>query len=215
MKQSVTVVDYGVGNLLSISRAIARLGARVSVTSNPDSIANADRLILPGVGAFGHCAENLRAANLAEPVVAFVRSGRPFLGICVGMQLLFDYSSEFGKNEGLGLIPGTVGPIPRQEIGAACKVPHIGWSTLQLPPARDNWLSTPLEPLTPGQSSVYFVHSYNCSPHDVADLLATVDYQNFDICAAVSRNNICGVQFHPEKSGAVGLAFLAAFIGDS
>ena len=212
MSRTVTVVDYGVGNLLSIARAVERVGAVARISGDADEVADAELLVLPGVGAFGHCADNLRAAALAEPVRTFAASGRPFLGICVGMQLLFDYGTEFGRHAGLGLIPGSVEAIPAESNGTRRKVPHIGWSALQLPPGRSDWARTAFAGLTPSCSSAYFVHSFTGRPAHPAHLLATVDHQSFEVCAAVRRENVTGVQFHPEKSGPVGLAVLEAFL---
>ena len=211
----VTVVDYGVGNLHSIVRALRRAGAEVLLTGDQDEVARAERLLLPGVGAFGHCAANLRAAGMLEPIHAFVTTGRPFLSICVGMQLLFEQSSEFGAHEGLALIPGSVDMIPAMHGDSVRKVPHSGWGALQFSPGRPTWAGTPLGSLRPGFSSAYFVHSYAARPTDPAHRLADVDYQGFNVCAAVQRDNILGFQFHPETSGAVGLSVLEAFVSST
>lgn len=210
-RRTVTVVDYGVGNLLSIRRALETAGAGTVMATTPEQVSAADLLLLPGVGAFAHCAGNLADAGLAEPVAAFAASGKPFLGICVGMQLLFDRSLEFGETKGLGLIPGTVEQIPTEDEGGRRKVPHIGWAPLT-PGDGGDWSDTPLAPLTPGDSWAYFVHSFSGRPSDPATLLAEADYRGFPVCAAVRRDNVCGVQFHPEKSGPVGLAVLRQFL---
>lgn len=212
MTTTVTVLDYGVGNLHSIARALRRIGARAVVTGDPDVIAGADLVILPGVGAFGHCANNLRAAGMVDPIRQFVGTGKPFLSICVGMQLLFDRSSEFGTHQGLGLIPGSVDIIPTRDGKLSRKVPHIGWGTLELSASRMSWANTAMEALAPGHSAAYFVHSYSARPADPRARLADVDYEGFAICAAVQWDNICGLQFHPEMSGAVGLTVLEAFV---
>jgi glutamine amidotransferase len=211
MTAHITVIDYGVGNLHSIARAVQKVGAVATLTSDPDEVANAGRLLLPGVGAFGHCADSLRAAGMEEPISEFVRTGRPFLSICVGMQLLFDRSSEFGMHRGLGLIAGQVARIPAQYAQSSRKVPHVGWGTLRTPSSREGWAGTPLEKLKCGIHSAYFNHSFSAWPEDPADSLAEVDYQGFNICAAVQRDNICGLQFHPEMSGPVGLRILSSF----
>jgi glutamine amidotransferase len=154
----------------------------------------------------------LRAAGLAEPVIEFARTGRPFLGICVGMQLLFDYGLEYGRHDGLGLIAGHVAPIPASDEHGTRKVPHIGWSPLQMPAERNGWDGTLLEGAEPGVSSTYFVHSFNCVPDDPACRLAVADYTGFEVCAAVQLDNITAFQCHPEKSGPVGLAILERFL---
>lgn len=213
MTARVHIVDYGIGNLFSVARAFEKVGVCAELTSDPEVVARADLLVLPGVGAFEPCARSLRDSGLAEPVVAYARSGRPFLAICVGMQLLFDYSLEFGEHAGLGLIGGHVEAIPVADSnGNARKVPHIGWNELLLPPGRNGWDGTVLAGLRPGYSSAYFVHSFGARPARPADRLADVDYQGYTVCAAVQVDNIVGFQCHPEKSGRVGLAILEKFV---
>lgn len=208
MTRVVTVVDYGVGNLFSIARSIEKAGGEARLSTDPEEVAQAERLLLPGVGAFGACAAQLASAGMAEPVKAFAATGRPFLGICVGMQLLFDYSVEFGRHEGLGLIPGSVEAIPAD----GRKVPHIGWNALRLGPARNGWQGSIFEPLRPDAASAYFVHSFAGHAASPADVLSVVDYEGVQVCAAVQRDNVTGVQFHPEKSGPVGLALLESYL---
>lgn len=208
----VHIVDYGIGNLYSVARAIERAGGEVRLSDDPAAIRDADRVLLPGVGAFSACATTLRERGLAEPVLEFVATGRPFLGICVGMQLLFDYSLEFGRHEGLGLIPGHVAAIPASDEAGTRKVPHIGWNELQMPTGRRHWNGTLLESARPGESAVYFVHSYHCVPDHPASQLAEVDYQGFRVTAAVALDNITACQFHPEKSGRVGLSIIERFM---
>ena len=201
----IAIIDYGVGNLFSLRCSLEAVGAQAAVTGDPAVIRAADRLILPGVGAFADAAELLRGTGLDRVVCEETRSGKPLLGICLGMQLLFDESLEYGRHPGLGLIPGTVAPI-RDVIPAGYKVPHIGWNALHFPKGR------PVHPLFARireGDCVYFVHSYygaNCSD----SVIATAEYGP-ELTAAVARDNVMGVQFHPEKSGAVGLAILAAF----
>lgn len=216
MIRTVKIVDYGIGNLHSVARALDKIGARPELISDAESIAKADALLLPGVGAFEPCISNLRSSGLVEPMQAFIRTGRPFLGICVGMQLLFEYSTEFGRHPGLGVIKGSVDAIPPLDAGGARrKVPHIGWGELQLPDSRMSWDSTLLASLEPGAASAYFVHSYSGTPADRRDLLAEVDHEGFRVCAAVQKDNVTGMQFHPEKSGVVGLTILERFVADS
>lgn len=211
MKPVVHVVDYGIGNLYSVARAIERAGGEARLASSAPEISAADRLLLPGVGAFEPCIRTLAESGLVGEVRAFAQGGRPFLGICVGMQLLFDYSLEFGRHAGLGLVAGCVGPIPATDEGGERKVPHIGWSPLLKPDTKD-WEGTLLEGVAPGMSSAYFVHSFNCIPEEQATRLADVDYAGYRVCAAIERDNITAFQFHPEKSGSVGLSILERFL---
>lgn len=212
MSRIVHIVDYGVGNLYSVARAVEKMGGEARLSGDPAEIASAERLLLPGVGAFASCASTLRSSGLAEPVTAFAATGRPFLGICVGMQLLFDYSLEFGRHDGLGLIAGHVDRIPANDAAGSRKVPHIGWSELLTPAGRRDWNGTILEGAAPGEAAAYFVHSYNCVPDDPSDCLAQTDYDGFPITAAVARDNIVGCQFHPEKSAHVGLRVIERFL---
>ena len=211
MSKTVTIVDYRIGNLFSVARAIEAVGAKPVFASRYAEVRDAERLLLPGVGAFEACAAGLRETGLADGVKAFVQTGRPFLGICVGMQLLFDYSLEFGRHEGLGLIPGHVGPIPSQDATGSRKVPHIGWSRFLLPETRDNWQDTALADMSP-EASAYFVHSFNCFPEDDGWRLANADYQGYKVCAGVQRDNMTAFQCHPEKSGKVGLKIVSNFL---
>lgn len=211
MTKVVHVVDYGIGNLYSVARAIEAAGGEARLTTRPSEVASAERLLLPGVGAFEPCMRTLVDSGLADPVRAFAGTGRPFLGICVGMQLLFDYSMEFGRHSGLGLVPGHVAPIPPRDEAGERKVPHIGWSALIRPEGRD-WSDTVLADETEGKSSAYFVHSFSCVPASPAHVLAEVDHGGYRVCAAVQTGNITAFQCHPEKSGPVGLRILKRFL---
>lgn len=210
--RAVTIVDYGIGNLYSVARAIEAAGGEARLVQDHAGIRDADRILLPGVGAFAECASTLADRGLADTVKAFAETGRPFLGICVGMQLLFDYSLEFGRCDGLGLVPGHVAAIPEVDASGVRKVPHIGWSTLRRPDGGAHWEGTVLEDSVPGRTSFYFVHSFNCLPDDRAALLAQVDYQGFLVTAAITRDNITAFQCHPEKSGPAGLQVLGRFL---
>jgi imidazole glycerol-phosphate synthase subunit HisH len=213
--KEVVVVDYQIGNVFSVCNAVSAAGCSPVLTGDPKRVANAERLILPGVGAFARAMQELEGHGLVEPILKFVDTGRPFLGICVGMQMLMDESTEFGVNPGLGLIPGRVDRIPETtEAGEPHPVPHISWGTLTTPPGAgaDTWAGTPLQKLSPGRSSVYFVHSFMCNPINQHALLATVDYDGRPLTAAIRRDNITGVQFHPERSGIAGQKVLAAFL---
>lgn len=209
-----TIVDYGSGNLLSVARACAAVGADVQLSAEPAEIARAERLIVPGVGAFGDCMRALEQRGLLDAILRFVQSERPLLGICVGMQILLSVGEEFGETSGLGIIPGRVRAIPKTGAdGRPHKVPHIGWNELT-PPAGERierWSKTPLAALAPN-TAVYFVHSFAAEPTDPRHRLAECDYGGQIITAAVARDHICGTQFHPEKSGPAGLAILAAFL---
>ncbi len=210
--QDVAVIDYGVGNLLSVSRGLEHCGAKVIVTSESEVILSAARVVLPGVGAFANGMAELAKNGLDQVVLEVAARETPLLGICLGMQMLFDESEEFGDTRGLGLIPGKVITIPSTTIdNQPQKVPHIGWNSLQVPPGRDNWQNTLLRKIKPGDAA-YFVHSYMVCPSDSKDLLADCYYGGRSISAAVEKDNICGTQFHPEKSGKVGLAILESFL---
>lgn len=201
----VAIVDYGVGNLFSLRSSFAAIGRQAVVTGDAEQLAKADRLVLPGVGAFGDAAAALRQSGLDKTVLAHAESGKPLLGICLGMQLLLEKSFEYGEHRGLGLIPGEVVPI-RGAVPAGYKVPHIGWNALQLTgPGR----ACALFKNTEEGDCVYFVHSYwAASPEPY--VLAKAEY-GAPLTAAVGRGNVLGVQFHPEKSGNAGLAILRAF----
>ena len=196
------IIDYGVGNLFSLAHSLRSVGAEASVTGDAGEILRADHVILPGVGAFGDAAAKLRATGLDGVVKAVAERGTPIMGICLGMQLLLEKSYEFGAHEGLGLIPGEVRPIS-EVIPADYKIPHIGWNALEI--VR---LHPIFKDVRPGDC-VYFVHSFygvRCGPA----LLATAEY-GAHLTAAVGRGNVVGCQFHPEKSGDVGLKILRAF----
>lgn len=210
----VVVVDYGMGNVLSVCRAIERCGGTTRLSATPAEITTADRLVLPGVGAFGDCMKALIGLDLIEPVRRFIDTGRPFLGICVGMQILHDFGEEFEGAPGLGIIPGRVAQISTARAdGNLRKIPHIGWTSVTPPPdaSTDPWSRTIFAATPPG-TPLYFVHSFSASPADPAHRLAVADYQGFPVTAAVHRDNITGTQFHPEKSGPAGLALLERFI---
>lgn len=198
----IAIIDYGVGNLFSLKCSFAAIGAQVQVTSDVDAIRQADKLILPGVGAFADAAEKLRASGLGQVLREEAAKGKPILGICLGMQLLFEKSYEYGEHEGLGLIPGVVAPIA-DVIPAGLKIPHIGWNALHL------CKSIPLFRDVSEGDCVYFVHSYYAARCDDA-VIAQAEY-GAPLTAAVQNGTVFGCQFHPEKSGAVGLAILKAF----
>ena len=211
MKPRVTIVDYGVGNLLSVRGALEYCGAEAQFSSSPKAIESADRLLLPGVGAFADSMADMRDCNLVEPVLGFAEAGRPLLGICLGMQMLMEESEEFGRHEGLGLVKGRVVPIPPNGAdGKPHRIPHVGWSELY-PSHPGTWNETLLEDLHEGDS-VYFVHSFMAVPDVPGYRVADCDYHGQKICAVLQRENVFGCQFHPEKSGEVGIQILRNFI---
>ena len=196
-------IDYGVRNLFSLCSSFRAIGVEAFVSGDPEALAKADRLVLPGVGAFEDAAKKLRASGLEGFVKQQAAAGKPLLGICLGMQMLFDRSLEYGEHEGLGLIPGEVVPMAGR-LPEGLKIPHIGWNALNIK-APDH----PLMKHTQSGDCVYFVHSFYAS--DCADsVIATAEY-GIDVTAAVAKGNVMGCQFHPEKSGTVGLGILKAF----
>ncbi len=211
MSSSVTILDYGIGNILSVARGFEAIGANVKVTSNLEGIQNAERLILPGVGAFAKGIEQLKKNQFDKAIVDVANHGVPLLGICLGMQFLMDSSEEFGETDGLGLIPGKVIAIPSQNNdGESLIVPHIGWSALETSEDK-SWTNTLLEN-TPSKSYVYFVHSFYSKPNDNDHLLAHCIYGGNNLSAVISKDNVMGCQFHPEKSGTIGLNILKTFL---
>ncbi len=202
-----TVIDYGLGNLHSVIKALRHQGADVVVTAEPNEVRSAERLVLPGVGAFGDGMRGLFERQLIEPIYEFVKTGRPFLGICLGMQLFMSESEEFGRHAGLDLIAGPVTAIPRTP---GLKIPQIGWNKI-FPRPDGDWKNSPLANVEPG-AMVYFVHSFTAWPAREHDRLADADYGGHRISAAIQRDNVIGCQFHPEKSGSVGLGILARFL---
>lgn len=208
----MTVVDYGLGNLFSVARALEAQGARVRVTSEPDEVRSAERLVLPGVGAFGDGMAGLAARGLVEPIREFARSGRPLFGICLGTQLLMDEGHEFGTHAGLGLVPGSVGPFAPPPSGRAAKIPHVGWNAIRPAGEESSWDDDLLSGIAPG-TPVYFTHSYVIRPEHDEDVVAVADYAGAEVCAVLRHENVSGCQFHPEKSGPAGLAILARVVG--
>ncbi len=208
----VVVVDYGMGNLLSVRRGFEHCGATVTVTSDPDTILAAPRVVLPGVGAFADGMAELHSQGLYAVVREVAARGSFLLGICLGMQMLLDESEEFGATEGLGLIPGRVVPIPSTTInGHLQKIPHIGWNSLVLSDAFESWVGGLLQEVNPGEA-VYFVHSFMAVPDNPAHRIANCIYGDITVPATIARGNIYGCQFHPEKSGEVGLKVLRRFL---
>ena len=199
----IAIIDYGVGNLFSLQSSLAMIGAQAVVTGDADVLRSADRLILPGVGAFGDARQKLAQTGLDAALCAEAARGKPVLGICLCMQMLFDRSLEYGEHKGLGLIPGEVVPMAGR-LPEGLKIPHIGWNALAICKP-----DHPLMKYTESGDCVYFVHSFYAA--DCADsVIATAEY-GIDVTAAVAKGNVMGCQFHPEKSGTVGLGILKAF----
>ena len=206
------VIDYGIGNLLSVRRGLEHCGATVVVTADPKVILSARWVILPGVGAFSDGIAGLCRHGLDEVVREVGARGIPLLGICLGMQMLLDESEEFGIAAGLGLIPGRVVPVPSaSSSGNPQKIPHIGWNNLVLPQGRASWENTPLQDVALGEA-VYFVHSFMANPTDPHHRIADCLYGGLPVSAAIGRDNVVGCQFHPEKSGETGLKVLRTFL---
>jgi imidazole glycerol-phosphate synthase subunit HisH len=204
----LVIIDYGIGNLRSIEKAFQSVGSDVKRTDKAEDIAKAERVVLPGVGAFGACAAEIRRRGLVAPVMEAIASGKPFLGVCVGMQLLFEMGEEMGRHEGLGYLPGKVvrfsGEMAAEPAGASLKVPHMGWNTITA--HRSDPLLEGIEP----NAYFYFVHSFHAAPQNPDDVLASTHY-GVDFPAIVQRNMVYGVQFHPEKSQRNGLRILNNF----
>ena len=192
----IVVVDYGMGNLRSVQKGFERIGSNALVSRDIKDIESADKLVLPGVGAFPECMKNLTHLGLVRPILDFLGSGKPFLGICLGLQLLFDESEEFGLNEGLKVIPGKVKAFNR---GMGLKIPHMGWNTVDF-----KKLNNPLFKGVKDKSYFYFVHSFYPAPKDPG-LIATVTEYGRPFCSSVAQRSLFACQFHPERSGPEGL----------
>jgi glutamine amidotransferase len=202
---TVAIIDYEAGNLFSVQHACKTVGLDSSITNKPDEVTNADALILPGVGAFGDAMNNLRMLGLVQPLRDFAASGRPFLGICLGMQLLFSESEEFGNVKGLSIIEGRVVKFPvMNENGEGVKVPQIGWNKICNPSDRESWKGTPLEHIVDGEF-MYFIHSFYACPCNTDQIISLTNYEGIEYCSAVKKNNVFATQFHPEKSAEEGI----------
>lgn len=214
MPETVAIIDYGSGNLRSAEKAFARavkeagLSARVIVTSDADSVSNADRIVLPGVGAFGDCTQGLSAVDGIVDALndTVLNQGRPFFGICVGMHLMAEKGFEHGEHNGLGWLPGSVKPLAPSD--STLKIPHMGWNTIELTEAG---CKHPVSSVLSGDDHAYFVHSYQMELADKSALLGFTDHGG-PVAAIVGRDNMIGTQFHPEKSQVVGLKLISAFL---
>ena len=207
----LVIIDYDAGNMLSVARAFTHIGARFTITKDAEEISKAEKLILPGVGAFGKAMTDLNQNGLIEPLQRFAQTGRPFLGICLGMQLMMESSEEFGTHQGLGLLKGHVKPIPQTTmVGKTHKIPHIGWNRL-IPTAGTSWADSILSDQD-DELNLYFVHSFMVVPDNPDNRLADTDYNGRCLCAAVRQGNLYGFQGHPEKSGVTGINILKNFL---
>lgn len=213
MSHKVTILDYGMCNLLNVARAFEHCGAEVTVTEDVALALSAERLVVPGVGAFKDSIREIESRGLDEAIKRFIETGRPFFGICVGMQMLFEASEEFGHHAGLGLLKGIVTSIPQLTVeGHAQRVPHIGWNHLVPAESGCGWNDSLLEEFDGMNPAVYFVHSYAAIPADPVVRLADAIYGRHRLCAAVQRDNVMATQFHPERSGEVGLNIIRGFM---
>ncbi|WP_224983669.1 imidazole glycerol phosphate synthase subunit HisH [Geomonas agri] len=202
----IAIIDYGMGNLRSVQKGFEKVGYEAVVTTDSKVLLDAERVVLPGVGAFRDCIRNLEEGGFVEPILKVIKEGKPFLGICLGLQLLFTESEEFGIHKGLDIIPGKVLRFPEgmEQAGEELKVPHMGWNQLDIK------RPSPLFNGVDNGSNVYFVHSYYVKPNDESVVAATTNY-GIDFCAAIWRDNVVAAQFHPEKSQDKGLAMLKNF----
>lgn len=210
--QVISILDYGVGNLFSLTKAFELCGAKVEMISQPSELKKVDKLLLPGVGAFAKAMEELNKRNLTDAIKEYAASGKPMLGICLGAQMLFSESLEYGIHAGLGLIKGKVINIRDTDVKAAKhKVPYIAWSELNKPKSTTNWDNTIMAGINPG-TTAYFVHSFTFIPDNDENRLADTFYDGIRLCAAVKNGNIYGTQFHPERSGKYGLKIISNFV---
>jgi len=193
------IIDYQLSNLFSVQHVFDYLGVAAEISSDPQKIATASALVLPGVGAFADAMDNLKKLKLVAPLKKAVRAGKPLMGVCLGLQLLFEESDEFGLHQGLGLVKGKVRRFPQPPV---TKIPHMGWN--QLFPHQQSWQNTPFSHLSE-KDFLYFVHSYYVLPQDPAAILSYTNYSDFKFCSAILQKNIFATQFHPEKSATKGV----------
>ena len=208
MSVKIVVIDYEMGNTRSIMNAIKKVGASPMLSNDESVILNADGIVLPGVGAFSRCMENLHKYSLAPVIHNYAESNKPLLGICLGMQILFNSSEEFGKTKGLGLIEGPICQLRVQDFNKD-KLPHIGWDEIQQHSV--DWDGTILKDIE-NHSDMYFAHSYVAMPNDKESILSVTSYSNYQFCSSVKKNNIYGCQFHLEKSSETGLKVLKNYV---
>ncbi len=204
----IGLINYGMGNMHSIAKALVRVGGNVRLVEKPDELKDVSRIVLPGVGAFRDCVGALQTNGLDEALKDEIGKGTPFLGICLGMQVLMSASFEFGRYQGLGLIPGVVKPFPDDFPSRGLKIPHMGWNDVTFSSG-----ASPHPVLAPlAEQQVYYVHSYVCIPDNPEHILAACNYGDYPFASCIGRDNIVATQFHPEKSQRAGLAMLEAFL---
>jgi len=203
----IGLIDYGMGNLHSVAKALEKVGGQVELVQHAEDIKKYERIVLPGVGAFRDCMHTLNETGLADAIKETVSKGTPFLGICLGMQVLLTRSYEFGVHAGLGLIDGEVKAFPESHVERGFKIPHMGWNDVILPGQNRHEVIKEMK-----GEQVYYVHSYYCAPRDSTHLLAACSYGDFPFASVVGKDNILGVQFHPEKSQHAGLKLLENFV---
>jgi len=206
---SVSIIDFRMGNLFSVNHALRQVGINPIITTSKDTILSSDALILPGVGAFGEAMTNLEKLDLISVIKDFISTGKPFMGICLGMQLLFEESEEFGNHKGFGLIKGKIKKFPeRNNMNAKIKVPQIGWNSIHNPTFSEGnttrWKSEVLDGINDGEY-MYFIHSYYAQSDESPAILSITDYEGVKYCSSIVKGNIFATQFHPEKSGHSGL----------
>ena len=205
---NIAIIDYNLGNLYSVKNALVHLGFKPVITSDPKELMSYNSAILPGVGAFGEAMNNLKKSDLVIPIHDFIQSGKPFMGICLGLQLLFSMSYEFGEYKGLGIIEGEVIKFPNSEKNL--KVPQVGWNKIIVPIGK-TWENTPLQNVKQG-TFMYFVHSFYVKPASSDFVIATTNYQGIEYCSGIQMKNVFAIQFHPEKSGKIGLGIYNDFL---
>ena len=204
----IGLIDYGMGNLHSVAKALEKVGGQVELVKEAEAIADYERIVLPGVGAFRDCMHTLKETGMADAIKEAVNKGKPFLGICLGMQVLMTRSYEFGVHAGLNLVEGEVKAFPEDHVERGFKIPHMGWNDVVLPQGEPHPV---LQGINKGDQ-VYYVHSYYCAPSNPDDLLAACSYGDFPFASVIGRDNVLGMQFHPEKSQKVGMQLLEGFI---
>jgi glutamine amidotransferase len=209
-KPRVAIIDYGMGNLFSVRLSCKNVGLEPVIVETPQGLSEFDALILPGVGAFGDAMQSLRNAGFDQAIKKFIETNKPFLGICLGMQLLMSGSEEFGCHKGLNIIPGKV--LKFANADKSLKIPQVGWNRINLPEGSANgfWRDSPLEELCPGDY-LYFVHSFYCVPDDRSDVFSTTTYGDIEYCSSLRKNNIFAAQFHPEKSAEKGIKIYSSW----
>ena len=207
----ITIIDYQLSNIFSVKHAFEKLGCQVTISSDSGEVESAQALVLPGVGAFGAAMNNLEKLDLISPILDYISAGKPFFGVCLGMQLLFEESEEFGSRKGLGLISGRI--VKFKQDSNTLKVPQVGWKQIHKGTSIHSFVGTSFENVKPG-SYMYFVHSYYADPSNSRDILSLSNFGDRKYCSSISKSNIVATQFHPERSGQLGLGIYKKWIED-